>query len=194
MHIPPIFVYPEAIIFWIVFIWFFYLEFQHSRIVAGTLSTSQDAGTHRLINVGTKIALFLAFTVSFLPWFVISNQRIALDAGTGLLIVGDLFRQYCIRILGKCFTAAVIVIADQPVIEDGPYHWVRHPGYAAVFIVFLGIGFALGNWLSLIIFFIEVCFVYRRRVIVEEKALLNTIGEPYRAYMARTKRFIPFIF
>ena len=31
------------------------------------------------------------------------------------------------------------------------------------------------------------------RVRVEEKALLATLGEPYRAYMARTKRFIPFV-
>jgi protein-S-isoprenylcysteine O-methyltransferase Ste14 len=38
------------------------------------------------------------------------------------------------------------------------------------------------------------CRVYSRRVKAEEKALLDTIGEPYRAYMARTKRIIPFIF
>ena len=60
--------------------------------------------------------------------------------------------------------------------------------------MFLGIGLALGNRLSLIIFFLEICYVYSRRVKAEEKALLSTIGEPYRAYMARTKRFVPFIF
>jgi protein-S-isoprenylcysteine O-methyltransferase Ste14 len=96
--------------------------------------------------------------------------------------------------LGKYFTAAVTVSADQPVIDKGPYHWIRHPGYTAGFVVFLGIGLALGNWLSLIIFFLEICYVYSRRVKAEEKAMLDTIGEPYRAYMARTKRFIPFIF
>jgi len=121
MHVPPIFAYPEAILSWIFFIWFFYLEIQHLRIVTGAPSNTQDAGTHRIINIGTKIALFLAFMVSFLPWFVISHQCIALDAGTGLLIVGSLFRQYSIRILGKYFTAAVIVNANQPVIENGPY-------------------------------------------------------------------------
>jgi protein-S-isoprenylcysteine O-methyltransferase Ste14 len=194
MHVPPIFVYPEAILFWIVFIWSFYLEIQHSGIVAGDPSNAQDAGTMRLINIGVNIALVLAFAASFLPWLAISNQRIALDTGIGLLIIGSLFRRYCIRILGKYFTAAVKVSADQPVINKGPYRWIRHPGYTAGFIVFLGLGFALGNLLSLFVFFVEICFVYSRRVIAEEKALLDTIGEPYRAYMARTKRFIPFVF
>jgi protein-S-isoprenylcysteine O-methyltransferase Ste14 len=117
-----------------------------------------------------------------------------LYAGTGLLVAGSLLRRYCFRTLGKYFTAAVTISTDQPVIDKGPYRWIRHPGYAAGFVVFLGIGLALGNWLSLIIFFVEICYVYGRRVKAEEKALLGTIGEPYRAYMARTKRFIPFIF
>ena len=60
--------------------------------------------------------------------------------------------------------------------------------------MFLGIGLALGNWLSLIIFLLEIWYVYSRRVKAEAKALLDTIGVPYRAYMARTKQFIPFVF
>jgi protein-S-isoprenylcysteine O-methyltransferase Ste14 len=95
--------------------------------------------------------------------------------------------------LGKCFTVSVIVNPDQPVIEHGPYRLVRHPSYTAYFMILLGIGIALGNWLSVVILFAVPCFVYARRVQVEEKALLETIGEPYRAYVSRTKRFIPFL-
>lgn len=71
MHKSPIFAYPEAILFWIVFIWSFSLEILHSGIVAGAPSNTQDAGTLRLINIGSDIALFFAFVASFLPWFVI---------------------------------------------------------------------------------------------------------------------------
>ena len=193
MHDPPILAYTEAILFWIVFIWSFSVEIAHSGIVAGAPSNPQDAGTLRLINLGSNLALFLAFVVSFLPWLVIPYPRLALYLGTGLLVVGSLFRRYCFRILGKYFTAAVTVTATQPVIESSPYRWIRHPGYTAGFIMFLGIGLALGSWLSLVIFFLEILFVYSRRVKAEETALLSTLGEPYRAYMARTKRFIPFI-
>ena len=34
---------------------------------------------------------------------------------------------------------------------------------------------------------------YWIRIAVEERALADAIGEPYRAYMARTRRLIPFI-
>ncbi|MFA5322529.1 MAG: isoprenylcysteine carboxylmethyltransferase family protein [Smithella sp.] len=194
MHVSPVFVYPEAVLFWIAFVWSFCLEIKFARTLARNPANTQDAGTRLLIKVGNRIAFFLAFLVSFLPWLVIAHPRMILDAGTGLLIVGSMFRQYSIRILGKYFTPEVIVNADHKVIERGPYRWIRHPGYTAAFIMFLGVGLAFGNWLCLVVLFGEACFVYRRRVMAEENALLDTIGEPYRAYMAQTKRFIPFIY
>ena len=194
MHEPPVFAYDEAVLFWMVFIWSFYREILHSGIVAGARSNLQDAGTLRLINVGSNIALLLAFAASFLPWLTLPYPRLALDAGIVLLAAGSLLRRVCFRILGEYFTAAVTVRTDQPVIDRGPYRWIRHPGYTAGFIMFLGIGLAFGNWLSLAIFALEISIVYGRRISAEEKALLDTLGEPYRAYMARTKRFIPFVF
>ena len=194
MHVSPVFVYPEAVLFWIAFVWSFCLEIKFARTLARNPSNTQDDGTRLLIKVGSRIAFFLALLVSFLPWLAIAHQRMVLAAGTGLLIAGSLFRQYAIRVLGKYFTPEVIVNASQEVIADGPYRWIRHPGYTAAFIMFAGIGLAFGNWLCLIIFFLEAGFVYSRRVTAEEEALLDTIGEPYRKYMARTKRFIPFIF
>jgi protein-S-isoprenylcysteine O-methyltransferase Ste14 len=194
MHEPPVFIYWESIIFWIIFIWSFYLEIFHSGIITGANNNPQDAGTLRLINIGSDIALFLAFVFSFLPWLTIPNPRLALYIGTILLVIGILFRRYSIKILGKYFTAAVIVNTNQPVITKGPYRWIRHPGYAGGFLMFIGIGISLGNWLSLIVFLLEIYFVYRKRIIAEEKALLETLGEPYREYMTNTKRFIPFVF
>lgn len=194
MHLPPVFTYPEAVLFWIVFIRFFYLEIKLTRTITRNPSNTQDAGTRLLIKIGNGIAFILALFMSFLPWFVISHQRIFLNAGIAILIVGSFFRQYSIRILGKYFTPEVIVDANQPVIECGPYRWIRHPGYSGAFLMFLGIGLAFGSWLSLMVFFLAAYVVYSRRVRTEEKALLETIGEPYRIYMARTKRFIPFIF
>ena len=39
-----------------------------------------------------------------------------------------------------------------------------------------------------------VSVVYGYRVGVEQRALLATIGDSYRRYMSRTKRFVPFLF
>jgi protein-S-isoprenylcysteine O-methyltransferase Ste14 len=94
---------------------------------------------------------------------------------------------------GANFTGAVIVRPDQVVVDRGAYY-VRHPSYTAGAILFLGIGLALANWISLVVLMSAVSVVYGYRVGVEERALLATIGDSYRGYMSRTKRFVPFLF
>ena len=47
--------------------------------------------------------------------------------------------------------------------------------------------------MSLAILILGVVAVYGYRVPVEERTLAETIGAPYRAYMARTRRFVPFV-
>ena len=56
-----------------------------------------------------------------------------------------------------------------------------------------GIGLALGNWVSLLVLVLSTMTLYTYRVIVEERALIAVLGEAYRGYMRRTKRFIPFV-
>jgi len=59
--------------------------------------------------------------------------------------------------------------------------------------MFIGVGLALGNWLSLLLLTIAAIAAYSYRVSVEERALLDTIGAPYAAYMKECKRFIPYV-
>ena len=192
-HIPIVFHLPEALFFWTVYVWVSVSEFLLVRKSARPLSHSQDAGTLRLIMIGNQVAVLAGFAASFLPWFVTPWPGVSFIVGTCMLFGGGILRRVCVRMLGKCFTVSVIVNSDQPVIEHGPYRLVRHPSYTAYFMILLGIGIALGNWLSVVILFAVPFLVYARRVQVEEKAMLEIIGEPYRAYMSRTKRFIPFL-
>jgi protein-S-isoprenylcysteine O-methyltransferase Ste14 len=192
-HISIVFHLPEALLFWTVYVWVSVSEFFLIRKSVRSPSYSQDAGTLRLIMIGNQVAILAGFAASFLPWFVTPWPSVSFIFGTCILFGGGILRRVCFRALGKYFTVAVIVNSDQPVIEHGPYRLVRHPSYTAYFMILVGIGIALGNWLSVVILFAVPCLVYSRRVQTEERALLETIGEPYRAYMSRTKRFIPFL-
>jgi protein-S-isoprenylcysteine O-methyltransferase Ste14 len=71
---------------------------------------------------------------------------------------------------------------------------LRHPSYTGGFLISAGIGLAFTNWVSVGVFALGSVVGYVFRVRAEERAMLETLGEPYRAYMKRTKRFVPFVF
>jgi len=79
------------------------------------------------------------------------------------------------------------------VVKTGIYKWIRHPQYAGLLII--GIGMILG-WATLtsLLLYPVMILMYLRLAKKEEKDMLEEFGEEYRTYMQSTKRFIPFIF
>jgi protein-S-isoprenylcysteine O-methyltransferase Ste14 len=154
---------------------------------------SKDSGSLRVLLGGMWIALFLAFPLAFVrSWsFPQSAQLSLFVAGLLLIASGSLLRRYCFRTLGEFFTGDVRARQDQPVISTGPYRWVRHPSYTAGIMMFSGIGLALGSWVSFILLTFGSIATYSYRVAIEERILLQTLGEPYAAYMKDRKRFVP---
>jgi protein-S-isoprenylcysteine O-methyltransferase Ste14 len=144
---------------------------------------------------GNGIALGLAYPLAFVrAWSFPERWQVPLFVvGVLMVFLGSVIRRYCWRTLGQYFTGDVKAKSDQPVIRSGPYRFVRHPSYTAAMIMFVGIGLALGNWVSLVLITIATIAAYGYRVAVEERALLGAIGEPYRAYMKERKRFIPYV-
>jgi len=182
-------------IFWIVFMVAYLPEFAviaRSKPAAGV---ETDRGSMAFIMLASWLAFPAAFAVA--PWskFALLNHRVLWFAlGILILLAGSMLRRYCFRTLGRYFTGNVKVEADQPVIEDGLYRFVRHPSYTGGMLMYLGTGLALTNWLSVLILAGMGAATYAYRVRVEEQALGSSIGQPYLEYMRRTKRFIPFVF
>jgi protein-S-isoprenylcysteine O-methyltransferase Ste14 len=96
--------------------------------------------------------------------------------------------------LGSSFTGDVRASADQAVVTRGAYAILRHPSYTAGILLNTGIGIALGSWASAGIQAIASVAAYSYRIAVEERALLATVGEPYRQFMSTRKRLIPFVY
>jgi protein-S-isoprenylcysteine O-methyltransferase Ste14 len=113
--------------------------------------------------------------------------------GVALVSIGLAFRLYAITVLGRYFTPSVTVVADQKLVEDGPYKLIRHPAYTGLLIMFLGFGLGSTNWLSLLALMGCALLGLSYRIYVEEHALLAHLGLPYQEYMQRTKRLIPFV-
>jgi protein-S-isoprenylcysteine O-methyltransferase len=93
--------------------------------------------------------------------------------------------------LGRLFTVNVAIHSDHPVVEKGPYRFVRHPSYSGLLLAFIGLGVFFANSLSILVLLVPIVLAVINRVVTEERALLSFLGPPYAAYCARTKRFVP---
>jgi protein-S-isoprenylcysteine O-methyltransferase Ste14 len=187
--------WPYGLVFLAVLFWAFAPEFRIVSRRTEPSTSSQDAGSKGLIMAGQGLAVFAALSIAAsVPSAGLPHRFSLYCAGLAAIIGGSLLRRHCWRMLGASFTGAVIVRPDQVVVDRGAYHYVRHPSYTAGAILFLGIGLALANWIGLVVLMGAISVVYGYRVAVEERALLATMGDSYRRYMSRTKRFVPFLF
>ncbi len=73
---------------------------------------------------------------------------------------------------------------------SGPYARVRHPQYGGFLLVMVGF---LLQWPTIltVAMFPLLASMYRRLAVAEEEAMERLFGEEWRAYAARTPRFVP---
>jgi len=78
-------------------------------------------------------------------------------------------------------------------IDQGIFKYIRHPLYSSL--LFLTWGIFLKNTTTSLLFIalLSSIFLYLT-AIFDERECVHFFGNPYREYMKRTKRFIPFIF
>lgn len=121
---------------------------------------------------------------SHMPWW--------LQAAGGLMLLFGFW--LCLRVFREnSFAAPVVKIQQerqQTVISTGPYAVVRHPMYASMLFVFVGIALLLGSWWGVIIA-IALSLSFCIRIPIEEKALREGLAG-YEAYAARVRwRLVP---
>jgi protein-S-isoprenylcysteine O-methyltransferase Ste14 len=186
-----------AVLFWGTYILWLALETIGSRTKrSGDRSRASDRGSFSLIMILLWVALGSDFALSFLlpQASILWNRTAIFYFGISLMLAGMAFRFYAMSVLGRFFTYDVAVHVGQTVVEAGPYRYIRHPSYSGGLITLAGFGLALGNWAGLLALLACTGAGYSYRIFVEEAAMVAALGEPYREYMRRTRRLIPFVF
>jgi protein-S-isoprenylcysteine O-methyltransferase Ste14 len=186
-----------AIIFWTTYLSWIVLETIASLAKkSADRSEARDHGSYKLLMTLLWVGLALCFALSFLlpQANILWNRTAAFFIGIALMIAGMAFRFYSMSLLGRFFTYQVAVHAGQTVIEAGPYRYIRHPSYTGGLVTLAGIGLALGNWAGFFALLACAGAGYAYRMHVEEAALVAALGEPYKGYMRRTQRLLPFLF
>jgi protein-S-isoprenylcysteine O-methyltransferase Ste14 len=112
-----------------------------------------------------------------------------LAAGILLALAGAWLRTWGAAYLGS----AVVkdgAMHGGAVVADGPYRYVRNPLYLGTWLHLFALGLLMPA--SGAVFAVVVLGVEQLRLIGGEEAFLaRTLGEPYRAYLARVPRLVP---
>jgi protein-S-isoprenylcysteine O-methyltransferase len=155
-----------------------------------------DAGSS--VSIGVAYGLSIA-AVGFAPFFNARGiAQIPLPdwvawLGVALMACGIALRIWANRVLGAYYTRTLRIQSGQSVVRAGPYRLIRHPGYAGALLMWLGAILATRNWITLVVVGLSVTGVYLYRITTEERMLASALGGDYRAYMADTKRVIPWV-
>jgi protein-S-isoprenylcysteine O-methyltransferase len=114
--------------------------------------------------------------------------------GIAAMVLGIALRVWASRVLGRYFTRTLHATSDQPVVRDGPYRVIRHPGYLGDILLWSGAAFATLNGIVFAVLTLAAIGAYAYRIHTEEAMLRATLGEPYREYARQTRRLIPFVY
>ncbi|MGH9794243.1 MAG: isoprenylcysteine carboxylmethyltransferase family protein [Candidatus Acidiferrales bacterium] len=109
-----------------------------------------------------------------------------------LLAATNVVRWWVIRTLAGRWSVRVLTPSRLGIVTGGPFRYVRHPNYAAVFVEMIAIPLLHTAWLTALIGAVAHIFVLRARIALEESALLA--NPDYRAAMAHKPRFIPHVY
>jgi methyltransferase len=96
---------------------------------------------------------------------------VATVAGALVFLAAKALKFWAISTLGPRWTFRVLVLPDVPLVSTGPYAWLRHPNYAAVFGEIIGIAMLVGAPITGVLSVIGFGALVRKRIAVEERAL-----------------------
>jgi protein-S-isoprenylcysteine O-methyltransferase Ste14 len=194
---PDIYLYALHVVFWATFVLTRVLVRSRGGTTTSPLTTAPVATARfsRLAFVPHLIAFAFLYTGidnavfhrRVPEWF--AGQRIV---GALVIIAGAVLADSAL-IYFRSWRLRAQTDANHQLATGGPFRYLRNPIYMALNL--LAIGSAI--WIPTTTVWIAValmCIGSDVRARVEEGVLRETFGEEYRAYAARTRRFIPSIY
>jgi protein-S-isoprenylcysteine O-methyltransferase Ste14 len=104
-----------------------------------------------------------------------------------LLAAGYALCLWAMRV-NRFFSSVVRIQSDRGhvLITDGPYAFIRHPGYLAGIVIILASGLALDSWLAMALLVVLSLPFMLYRAVTEDRVLLEELPG-YRGYASRVR-------
>lgn len=94
-----------------------------------------------------------------------------------VVVLAQALRWWCIAVLGPRWNTRVIVVPGLPLVERGPYRWLRHPNYVAVVLEGIALPLVHSAWITAVVFTVVNAGLLRVRISSENAALAQALAE-----------------
>jgi protein-S-isoprenylcysteine O-methyltransferase Ste14 len=143
--------------------------------------------TYRILSIFATIALIISVLVLFWCDILITPSPVVIT----LQILAIALMIWARRTFGMRSFHAAANPTEGGLVTHGPYHYIRHPIYAAVLLLTLPAVMANPSLLSLGMGMVIIAGTWTR-ILCEEHLLIERYPE-YRDYASKTRRIIPYI-
>jgi methyltransferase len=109
-----------------------------------------------------------------------------------VFLAANLVRWWVIRTLGEHWNVQVVDSTKLGFVASGPFRYVRHPNYAAVFLEMIALPLIHSAWITALAGALAHIIVLSLRLSVEDPVLLS--NPDYAATMGSKPRFLPGLF
>jgi methyltransferase len=109
-----------------------------------------------------------------------------------LFLAANAVRLWVVRTMGKHWNVQVMNSMGLGVVTDGPFRFVRHPNYAAVFVELVSLPLIHTAWITAVLGCVGYVATISQRIALEESVLFA--NPAYRTAMAGKPRFLPGLF
>ena len=172
------------------------LAFNRVRLArqSATLKDKQEGETSNRWTYPLLSILYLFIILgSIIENFFFTESLNVIISSVGFIayMTGIIGRNKAIRTLGQYWSTHIEIRNGQRIIQDGPYRYMRHPGYLSLIIESLSIPVMLNAYYSLLgvmLIYIPVIFGISK---IEEKEMKKKIGNEFTTYKKRVGAFIP---
>jgi methyltransferase len=94
-----------------------------------------------------------------------------------LVLLTQALRWWCVATLGRQWNVRVIVVPGMPLVNRGPYRWLKHPNYLAVTVEVAALPLVHSAWVTAVVFSVaNAILLLRFRIPAEERALVAAAG------------------
>lgn len=163
---------------------------RHQRDMAGRGATKVNEPRFRwMVALHTAVLLGSAVEVVFLHRPFIPVLAAVMFV---IFLAANAVRWWVIRTLGEHWNVQVVDSTRLGVVTSGPFRFVRHPNYAAVFAEMIALPLIHTAWITALLGAVAHIVVLSQRLSTEEQVLFANAD--YRAAMSGKPRFLPGLF